>query len=149
MPPWASENDALFANLRDPGTRARIRAATLNPSGNWEAIADLAGPEGVMLNGLEKPENQQYVGKNLAEIGEIRGQAWIDVVFDITLSEYQRISAIYAVASEDNLRLQLQQPWVTISTDAGGADPAWAKSMGRCIRARVWHLSAGAGQICT
>lgn len=130
LPPWASENDALFDNLRDPAIRARIRAATLNPTGAWEAMADLAGPEGVMLNGLERPENQQFVGKSLAEIAELRGQEWIDAVFDIILSEDQRISAIYQLMSEENLRLQLQQPWVTISTDAGGADPAWSKPIG-------------------
>ena len=32
--------------------------------------------------------------------------------------------------SEENVRLQLQQPWIKISTDAGGVDPAWAIPMG-------------------
>ena len=32
--------------------------------------------------------------------------------------------------SEENVKLQLQQPWITVGTDAGGLDPAWAKPMG-------------------
>jgi N-acyl-D-aspartate/D-glutamate deacylase len=32
--------------------------------------------------------------------------------------------------SEDNLRRQLQQPWMKISTDSGGVDPEWAKPLG-------------------
>ena len=32
--------------------------------------------------------------------------------------------------TEDNLRLQLQQSWIKISTDAGGYDPAWGKPFG-------------------
>jgi N-acyl-D-aspartate/D-glutamate deacylase len=32
--------------------------------------------------------------------------------------------------SEENLRLQLRQPWIKISTDAGGLDPAWAADRG-------------------
>jgi N-acyl-D-aspartate/D-glutamate deacylase len=32
--------------------------------------------------------------------------------------------------AEDNLQLQLQQPWITIGTDAGGLDPEWAKPLG-------------------
>ncbi len=31
---------------------------------------------------------------------------------------------------EANLKLQLQQPWIKISTDAGGFDPSWAKDLG-------------------
>ena len=32
--------------------------------------------------------------------------------------------------SEDNVRLAMQQPWMKISTDAGGLDPAWARERG-------------------
>ena len=32
--------------------------------------------------------------------------------------------------NEENVRLQLQQPWISIGTDAGGFDPAWAKELG-------------------
>ena len=55
---------------------------------------------------------------------------WIDAVFDLFLSEEQRISAIYFMMDEENIRLQLQQPWITVGTDAAGLDPAWAKPMG-------------------
>ena len=46
------------------------------------------------------------------------------------LTEGQRISTIYFMMTDDNLRLQLQQPWIMIGTDAGGLDPAWAKPLG-------------------
>ncbi len=49
---------------------------------------------------------------------------------DLLASEGQRISSFYFVMSEDNLRRQLQQPWIMISTDAGGMDPAWAAATG-------------------
>jgi N-acyl-D-amino-acid deacylase len=32
--------------------------------------------------------------------------------------------------TEENLALQLRQPWIKISTDAGGYDPAWAEERG-------------------
>jgi len=31
---------------------------------------------------------------------------------------------------EENLKLKLAQPWIKISTDAGGFDPAWARELG-------------------
>ena len=49
---------------------------------------------------------------------------------DLLASEEQRISTFYFVMSEENLRRQLQQPWIMISTDAGGLDPSWAAPTG-------------------
>lgn len=130
LPPWAAAEGKLYENLSDPEMRAKIRAEALKPSGDWEAMADLCGPEGVMPVGFTKAENQPYVGKRLAEIADMRGQAWIDAAIDLLVSERQRISTIYFMMNEENVKLQLQQPWVMVGTDAGGLDPAWAAPLG-------------------
>ncbi|RMF93491.1 MAG: D-aminoacylase [Nitrospinota bacterium] len=130
LPPWAAAEGKLFDNLRDPEMRARIKEAALHPDGSWEAMVDLDGTDGVMPIGFQKPENLQYRGKRLSEIAAMRGQDWVDTVFDLLLSEEQRISTIYFSMSEENVRLQLQQPWIKISTDAGGFDPVWGQEMG-------------------
>jgi len=130
LPPWAQEGGRLYENLADPEMRAKIRAEVLNPTSDWETMLDECGPEGVMPVGLEKPENQQYVGKRISEIAEMRGQEPVDAIMDLLLSERQRISTIYFGMTEENVELQLQQPWIKISTDAGGMDPAWAAQRG-------------------
>lgn len=130
LPPWADVDNKLYENLRDPVMRAKIRAEALNPSGDWEAMVDLCGPEGVMPVGFYKPENQPYIGKRLAEIVALRGQDWVDAAMDLLASEGQRIGTIYFMMDEENVRLQLQQPWLMIGTDAGGLDPVWAKPLG-------------------
>lgn len=130
LPPWTAADGKFFDNLRDPDMRARVKAETLNPSGDWEAIADLVGPENVMPVGLHQPENQIYVGKRLSEIADMRGQDWFDAAADLFLSENQRIATIYFSMDEDNLREQLRQPWIMVGTDAGGMDPAWARALG-------------------
>jgi len=130
LPPWAAAGGKLYENLRDPEMRAKIKAEALNPSGDWEAMAALCGPEGVMPIGFTKPEHQPYVGKRLSEIATMRGQDWVDATFDLLVAEDQRISTIYFMMTDDNLRLQLQQPWIMIGTDAGGLDPAWAAPTG-------------------
>jgi dihydroorotase/N-acyl-D-amino-acid deacylase len=79
--------------------------------------------EYVVPLGFKKPENRQYVGKNVAEIAEMRGQEWPDAVLDLLDSERQRIGTVFYIMSEDNVRLQLQQPWIKISTDAPGIAP--------------------------
>ena len=130
LPPWAAAGGKLYENLRDPAMRAKIKAAALEPSGDWEAMADLCGPDGVMPIGFTKAEHQQYVAKRLSEIAAMRGQDWVDATFDLLVAEDQRISTIYFMMTDDNLRLQLQQPWIMIGTDAGGLDPEWAAPTG-------------------
>jgi dihydroorotase/N-acyl-D-amino-acid deacylase len=130
LPPWVAEGGKYFETLADPAVQKRIRAEVLTPSGDWEAMAHATGPEGVMPVGLEKPENLQYAGRRLSDIAAMRGQHWLDVVIDLLLSEQQRIFTIYFAMDEANVTLGLQQPWVKISTDAGGVDPSWAKSLG-------------------
>ncbi len=130
LPPWAQADGRFFDNLRDPEMRARIKQEALHPTGGWEAMADLCTPQGVMPVGLRKPENQHYVGRRLSEIAPLRNQDWADAAIDLCLSEEGWVSTIYYMMDEDNLRLQLQQPWIKISTDAGGLDPAWADALG-------------------
>lgn len=130
LPPWAAAGDKLYENLADPAMRAKIKEAALHPNGEWEAMADLAGPQGVMPVGFLKEENRRYVGMRLSEIATEMGVDWPDAAMDLLASEGQRISSFYFVMREQNLRRQLQQPWIMVSTDAGGMDPAWAAATG-------------------
>ena len=45
---------------------------------------------------------------------------------NLLLKERQRISTIYFSMTEDNLRLQVREPWIKFSTDAGGLNPEHA-----------------------
>ena len=130
LPPWAAADGRLYENLADPATRARIREEVLRPSGGWEAFGDLVGPEGIVPIGFERPEHRGYAGKSLAVIAQERGQEWVETVFDLLVAERQRIGTMYFMMSEENLIHQLRQPWMKISTDAGGFDPAWAAETG-------------------
>ena len=130
LPPWVAAEGRLFENLRDPAMRQHIKEAVLTPDGSWEALASSDGQENVMPIGFEKPHNRPYSGMRLSEIAEARGQHWLETVFELLLDEGQPISTIYFAMSEENLKLQLPQPWIKISTDAGGYDPAWGQSLG-------------------
>jgi len=132
LPPWVAAGGKFYENLRDPAIRDRIRREVLNPSGDWEAMGGLRGnpPENIMPLGFGRPEHAPYVGMRLAEIAEERGQHWIDAVIDLLAAEGQRIFTVYFSMAEENLRRQIVQPWIKISTDAGGLDPGWATAWG-------------------
>jgi N-acyl-D-amino-acid deacylase len=130
LPPWADADGRLYQNLADETMRAKIRAEVLAPSGDWEPMAHNTTPDGVMPIGFLRPEHKVYVGRRLSEIAAMRGQHWVDAALDLLLAEGQRISTIYFSMDEANVRTQLALPWITISTDAGGHDPAWAAAEG-------------------
>ncbi|MGH7718649.1 MAG: N-acyl-D-amino-acid deacylase family protein, partial [Gemmatimonadaceae bacterium] len=128
-PPWASADDKLLANLADSAMRARIRAEMLAESTSWENLCQLATPEGVAVAGFRRPELQQYQGKRLSEIAAAMGKDWVDAMIDLTLAEQGRLGSLFFIASEQNLELQLRQPWIKFGTDAGGSDPDSARGL--------------------
>lgn len=130
LPPWSEADGKLYDNLADPELRAKIRAEVLAPAGDWEAMLHEAGPEGVLPVGFAREEHKQYVGHRLDAIAQMRGQEPVDAIMDLLLAERQRIFTMYFGMSEENVALQLQQPWNKVSTDAGGLDPEWAAEGG-------------------
>jgi len=123
FPPWVSADGRLLDNLADDRVRARIREEIEENDGSWENLCELSTPEQVMLLGFRREGNRGLMGRRLSEVAEMMGADWIDTAMDLVLSEEQRIGTIYFMMDEDNVRLQLQQPWIKFGTDAGGADP--------------------------
>lgn len=126
LPAWVSADGKLFDNLRDPAIRGQIREHMGRPIGTAGAPALRRDPADIMPVGFQLPEHKGYVGQRLDQIAEARGQDWIDAALDLLAREGQRISTMYFSMSEDNLKLQLRQPWIKIASDAGGIDPAWS-----------------------
>jgi len=130
LPASAAADGKLYDNLRDPVTRATLRQAALHPDGTWEAMGTLAGPEGIVPVGLQRAELRHYNGQKLSDIAADWGKDWLDTAMDLLAAEGQRITSVYFMMTEENVKRQLQQPWMKISTDAGGVDPAWAAPRG-------------------
>jgi N-acyl-D-amino-acid deacylase len=129
LPPWSQADGKLFDNLGDAATRQKMKAEMLRSDVEWENLCDLATPDGVMILALDKPENKAFAGKRLAEIAATQGKHWADAAMDLILSERRRVETMYFIASEENLKLQIQQPWMKFGTDAGGMDPAVARDL--------------------
>lgn len=129
LPPWASADGKLFDNLSDAATRVKIKEEVLREKTEWENLCGLATPEGVLVLGLNKPENKPLAGKRLSEIAAAQNKHWVDAAIDLILAERQRVGTIFFMMSEENIKLQLRQPWIKFGTDAGGADPDTARGL--------------------
>jgi dihydroorotase/N-acyl-D-amino-acid deacylase len=129
LPPWASEDGKLYENLQDTEIRQRIRTEIEGGETEWENLCSLSTPDGVLVLGFLQEENEQWAGRRLSEVAAERQQDWIETVMDLLVSEQQRIGTIYFMMSEENVKLQLQQPWMKFGTDAGGIDPDSARGL--------------------
>jgi N-acyl-D-amino-acid deacylase len=140
FPPWASADGKLIKNLNNPEMRDKIHDEILNQKSEWENLGSLATPDGILVLGLFKPENQKYIGKRLSEIAADMGKDWIEAAIELILSERKGIGTVYFMMTEENLELQMQQPWIKFGTDAGGEDPenpeglVHPRSYGTCPR---------------
>ena len=123
LPPSFSAEGKLFDNLASQTTRAAIHAEAEHPTSEWENMCELATPAGVLITSLRAPQNQQYIGKRLSEIAQMKNENYLDAAMDLILSERSRVETTYFLMSEDNVKLQLQQPWMKFGSDAGGPDP--------------------------
>jgi dihydroorotase/N-acyl-D-amino-acid deacylase len=129
FPPRFDADGKLLQNLADPAMRAEIRQEFAHPTSYWESLCEQATPQGVLLTTLRAPQNQKWSGHRLSEVAAGTGKDWLETLMDLVSSEPQGIGTIFFLMSEDNVRLQLRQPWMKIGTDAAGPDPDSTKRL--------------------
>jgi N-acyl-D-aspartate/D-glutamate deacylase len=120
LPPWVAEGGVpkLLARLKDPTVRSRIKEEIASEHPNWENLyLGSGGASGILLSGIENSDFQQYNGKTLAQLANSQGKEPLDALMDLVLADKARTGAIYFIASEDDLRFGLKQPWTSIGLD--------------------------------
>jgi len=126
MPLWVQAGglDAWVARLRDPATRARVIADMKDPPAGEENLYRMAGsPERVLFIGFQDERLKPLTGKTLAEVMALRGTSAEDTMIDLVIEDHSRVDTVYFLMSEDNVRLGLAQPWVSLGSDAAALAP--------------------------
>jgi len=120
MPLWvqAGGREAWIQRLRDPATRARVAAEMRRPGQGWENLYYGAGADGMLFTDFRNPALRQYAGKTLAEVARLRGTSPEDTMMDLVVEDGSRVGTIYFLMSEDNVRREVQLPWVSFGSDA-------------------------------
>ncbi len=121
FPLWMREDgpQQFSAYLNDRALRERIKSdpefiAWSKEHGWWEGIA---------MARVSQPENKQYEGMRLVEIAAMRGEEDpADTIISLMASEGGSISGVFHNQSEENVRLIMTQPWVSIASDGSAID---------------------------
>jgi N-acyl-D-amino-acid deacylase len=126
MPPWVQEGGYVewVKRLKDPELRARVLKEMATPTDKWESLYLMAGsPERVLLVGFKNDKLKPLTGKSLAEVAKIRGKSPEETAVDLVIEDGSRVSTIYFLMDEANVRRQIALPWVSFDSDEGSYSP--------------------------
>jgi len=116
FPVWAREGgpQKFAERLKDPAVRERIKQdkdfiTWAKEHGWWE---------GIVMGRAGSERNRKYEGMRLSEIAKTRGDADpADTCLTLMAEDGGRISGMFHTMSEDDVRLVMRQPWVSIASD--------------------------------
>ncbi|HEX4133473.1 MAG TPA: D-aminoacylase [Bryobacteraceae bacterium] len=126
IPPWAHDGgDAkLIERLKDPATRTRIRKEMEAPTTAWDdEWREVPGPEGILVGVVKNPKLLPLQGKTIAEIAKLWNKDPLDTVFDLLIEDNAATEVAVFGMSEPDVKLALQQPWVSVCNDSHGTAP--------------------------
>jgi len=121
LPPWVADGGVqrLLERLKDPVVRARIKKELAGDHPEWENLFyDCGGAVGVLIASVEKPELKQFEGKTVDDVAKAWKKTPEATLMDFILADSALTGAIYFMASEEDLRNGLSQPWTSIGLDS-------------------------------
>ena len=120
MPTWVQSGglEAWIERLKDPATRARVAAEMQKPGSDWENLYLGAGADKMILTGFKSEALKPLTGKTLAEVAAMRGTSPEETAMNLVIEDGSRVGTVYFLMSEDNVRKQVQLPWMSFGSDA-------------------------------
>ena len=121
MPPWVQEGGrkAWIERLKDPAIRERVKREMNTPTKEWDNGWIACGtPENIILVGFKQEHLKPLAGKTLAEVAALRGTPPEDTALDLVVEDESNVGAAFFTMSEDNIRKEIQVPWISFCSDA-------------------------------
>lgn len=151
MPTWVQAGglEQWIERLKDPAIRARVAEDMKKPGSDWENLYFGAGADKMILSGFKNDALKPLTGKTLAEVAKMRGKSPEETAMDLVVEDGSRVGTVYFLMSEENVRRQIQLPWMSFGSDAAsqaaegvflksGAHPRtygnFARLLGRYVR---------------
>lgn len=126
MPPWVQEGGyrAWAERLKDPKTRERVKQEMSMATDKWENFFVAAGsPDKILLVGFKSEKLKPLTGRTLAEVARLRGTSPQETAMDLVIEDGSRVSTVYFLMSEENVRREIALPWMSFGSDEGSLAP--------------------------
>jgi N-acyl-D-amino-acid deacylase len=126
MPPWVQEGgySEWAKRLQDPMIRAKVAVEMKTDAQDWENLYAAAGSaDKLILVGFRNDSLKKYTGKTLAEVSERWGKSPEETAMDLVVEDGSRVGTVYFLMSEENVKKQIQLPYISFGSDAGAIAP--------------------------
>ena len=126
LPAWVHEGteEEKLERLRDPATREKIRAETLERTTDhdWEST---------VVASCEKEENRKWEGMRLTAVAQEMHLEVFDALCELLISDGGRTAVVLFRMKEENLEEILSWPFVMIGSDGSDRSVEKARSYGK------------------
>lgn len=126
MPPWVQEGgyEAWANRLKDPLIRKKVIREMKTDAQDWENLYYAAGTaENLLLVGFKTDSLKKYTGQTLAQVATARGQSPEETAIDLVIQDGSRVGTVYFLMSEENVKRQIQLPYMSFGSDAESMAP--------------------------
>ena len=143
LPPWVHNGgtDLAMERLADPRLRVQMITDIENGIPGWDNFIKFAGLDQIFVTSVTNSENEDCVGKSLAEIGRLRGRDAYQATFDLLLDEQNAVGMVDFYGTEEHVKMMLRRPEMNGCTDglmAGQPHPrvfgAFPRILGKYVR---------------
>ncbi len=116
--------DELARRLQDPAIRAEIRKDISSSDTSFENLwLDAGGADGILVASVLNPQLRADEGKTIAQLAKEQNKDPLDALMDLVIADRANVEAVYFLMSEDDVKLAMRQPWVSVGTDYGAINP--------------------------
>lgn len=119
LPPWAHAGgtDELMKRLADKDQRDKMIYDMENGIPGWDNFVDFAGLDQIFVTSVKTEKNKDLIGKNLLEIGKIRGKDAYNATFDLLLQEENAVGMVDFYGLEEHVIKIMKRPEHNVCTD--------------------------------
>ncbi|HPD31997.1 MAG TPA: D-aminoacylase [Phycisphaerae bacterium] len=126
MPPWVQEGGhrAWVERLKDPAIREKVKQEMRMTGNAYDNGLIAAGSaDNIILIGFRSEALKPLTGMTLAEVAAQRGRSPEDTAIDLIIEDDSRVGAAFFTMSEDNVRKEIRQPWISFCSDSASQAP--------------------------
>jgi N-acyl-D-amino-acid deacylase len=144
LPPWVHDGgtDKVIERLASPQLRAKMIEDIEKGLPGWDNFIDFAGLDQIFVTSAKTAANQDAVGKNLIELGRMRGKDPYNATFDLLQEEENAVGMVDFYGAEEHVIRLMNHPMQNVCTDglmgAGKPHPrvygAFPRVLGKYVR---------------
>jgi hypothetical protein len=85
----------------------------------------------VLVASVLNPDLKKFEGKTVAQVSQMENKDGLDAALDLVIADRDNVAAVYFMMSEDEVKLAMKQPWVSVGTDHPEVSPTGPLSEGK------------------